>query len=110
MSRPVAIELFAGCGGMSTGLLDAGYDVRLGVDNDAASLVTYEHNHAYRGSKSARMDLTSASGTALLEAAGTDSVELLSGGPPCQPFSIAGKRRGLADPRAWLVTACLRLV
>jgi DNA (cytosine-5)-methyltransferase 1 len=95
---------------MSTGLLDAGYDVRLGVDNDRPSLVTYEHNHDYRGGRSLLADVAQISGEQLLAEAGVDRLDLLSGGPPCQPFSIAGKRLGLKDPRAKLVGEFLRLV
>lgn len=109
MSRPTVIELFCGCGGLSTGLLDAGYDVRLGVDNDAPSVVAYDHNHAYRGSKAMVADVGALSGTALMEAAQVDSIDLLAGGPPCQPFSVAGKRMGLDDPRGHLINEFVRL-
>jgi len=110
MSRPTAIELFCGCGGISTGLLDAGYDVRLGVDNDRPSVDAFEYNHAYRGSGSLLADVASLNGDDLLAKSGLKSVDLLVGGPPCQPFSIVGKRLGLADPRANLIQDYLRLI
>jgi DNA (cytosine-5)-methyltransferase 1 len=109
MSRPVAIELFSGCGGLSTGLLDAGYDVRLGVDNNASSLITFDHNHRYRGAKSLLADISQVSGAELLTVAEVSQVDLLAGGPPCQPFSIAGKRLGLEDPRGHLVQEFVRV-
>lgn len=109
MKRANAIELFSGCGGLSTGLLDAGYDVKLGVDNDAPSLVAYDYNHSYRGSSSLLGDVGKLSGTQLLDSAGVDEVDLLAGGPPCQPFSIAGKRRGLDDPRGHLIAEYVRV-
>ncbi|MFE5334835.1 DNA cytosine methyltransferase [Isoptericola sp. NPDC056573] len=108
--RPIAIELFSGCGGTSTGLLDAGFDVRLGVDFDAPSIVAFRHNHEYRGSKGVVGDVSVLNGNELLEIAGVDRVDLLVGGPPCQPFSVAGKRQGLNDPRGFLVQEFLRLV
>ncbi|MCR2825373.1 DNA cytosine methyltransferase [Microbacterium sp. zg.Y909] len=107
--RPTAIELFAGCGGLSTGLLDAGYDVRLGVDIDAPSIVAFDHNHSYRGTRSIRADVAELTGAMLLEAAGLKSLDLLAGGPPCQPFSVAGKRLGLSDPRGHLIAEFVRL-
>lgn len=106
---PSAIDLFSGCGGLSTGLLDAGYEVALGVDNDAPSLVTFDYNHEYRGSSSLLGDVSQLSGQQLLDAAGIDRLDVLAGGPPCQPFSIAGKRRGLDDPRGKLIGEFVRL-
>ena len=40
-----AIDLFAGCGGLSKGFMDAGYEILLGVDNDQAALNTFKKNH-----------------------------------------------------------------
>ncbi|MGH3716680.1 MAG: DNA cytosine methyltransferase, partial [Micromonosporaceae bacterium] len=110
LRMPTVIDLFSGCGGLSTGLLDSGYQVPLGVDNDAPSLITYDYNHAYRGSRSLLADVSELRGSDLLLAAGVDRLDVLAGGPPCQPFSIAGKRRGLDDPRGKLIAEFLRLV
>ena len=40
-----AIDLFAGCGGLSKGFMDAGFDILVGVDNDQAALKTFKLNH-----------------------------------------------------------------
>jgi DNA (cytosine-5)-methyltransferase 1 len=42
--RPVAIDLFAGCGGMSLGLMTAGWEVLAGVDYDVMAAITYTYN------------------------------------------------------------------
>ncbi|HKB51004.1 MAG TPA: DNA cytosine methyltransferase [Solirubrobacterales bacterium] len=109
MSAPVCVDLFCGCGGLSTGMLDAGIDVRVGVDSDAPSVATFDLNHAQRGSKALQADVRELSGERLLELAG-DPVDLLVGGPPCQPYSVAGKRQGLADGRGDLIFEFVRLL
>ena len=109
MSAPVCVDLFCGCGGLSTGLLDAGIDVRLGVDLDAPSVATFDLNHRSRGSKSLQADVRELTG-AQLAALAEDRIQLLVGGPPCQPFSVAGKRRALADHRGDLIFEFVRLL
>lgn len=107
---PKAIELFAGCGGMSTGFLDAGIHVAAGFEIDARAVDAYNYNHEYRGSRGFVADLNVASGAELLSLADIDSVDLVVGGPPCQPFSIAGKRQGKRDMRADLIGHFIRIV
>lgn len=109
MTAPVCVDLFSGCGGLSTGLLDAGIDVRVGVDHDAPSIATFDLNHAARGSKSLRADVHELTGAKLTEMAEAP-VQLLAGGPPCQPFSVAGKRQGMLDRRGDLVFEFVRLL
>lgn len=106
----IGIELFSGCGGLSTGFLDAGLRVAAGFELDARAVDAYHYNHAYRGSVGIRRDLSSAKGLDLLQAAGLRKVDFVVGGPPCQPFSIAGKRRGTRDERASLLDHYVRLV
>jgi DNA (cytosine-5)-methyltransferase 1 len=90
--RAIGIELFAGCGGLSTGFLDAGLAVAAGFELDARAVDAYHYNHSYRGSVGVRSDLSQASGAELLQTVGVKQVDFVIGGPPCQPFSIVGKR------------------
>jgi DNA (cytosine-5)-methyltransferase 1 len=109
-SGAVGIELFAGCGGLSTGFLDAGLNVAAGFEWDSRAVDAYHYNHAYRGSDGVRCDLSNAQGRDLLSAARLHKVDFVIGGPPCQPFSIAGKRRGTRDDRANLLEHYVRLI
>lgn len=99
----LAADLFSGAGGLSLGLERAGYRVVLAVDNDAEAVETHRHHH---GGLTLDWDLGDPDRVrqvaGLVQAAG---VELLAGGPPCQPFSKAGRskirhrvRNGLRDP------------
>jgi len=110
MTKPTGIELFAGCGGLSTGFLDAGLNVAAGFELDARAVDAYNYNHAYRGGRGFVADLNVASGAELLERAGIKRADFVVGGPPCQPFSIAGKRQGKRDIRADLVGHFIRIV
>ena len=86
---PVGVDLFSGAGGLSLGLENAGIQVVLAVDNDEHSLAAHRAN--FPGLALAA-DLSNAGGVDevidLLE--GMD-VDVLAGGPPCQPFSLAGQ-------------------
>jgi DNA (cytosine-5)-methyltransferase 1 len=110
MTNAVGIELFAGCGGLSTGFLDAGLHVVAGFEIDRRAVDAYEYNHAYRGCRGYVGDLNTMSGAELLEASGIEHADFIIGGPPCQPFSIVGKRQGALDGRAGLVGQFIRLV
>lgn len=107
---PTGIELFAGCGGLSTGFLDAGLNVAAGFELDARAVDAYDYNHEYRGSRGFIADLSVATGPELLGHAGIKRADFVIGGPPCQPFSIAGKRQGKRDIRADLIGHFIRIV
>jgi DNA (cytosine-5)-methyltransferase 1 len=87
--RPRAVDLFCGAGGLSLGLSEAGFDVILGVDNDDDSLSTHR---AYHPGLSVNWDLGDPD---VLEPLGefikSLDVQLIAGGPPCQPFSSAAR-------------------
>jgi DNA (cytosine-5)-methyltransferase 1 len=97
------LDLFCGCGGLSLGLEQAGFQISLGVDiwNDA--LETFQHNH--RGSKAIRADLSNLN----FDSLGLEQVDVIVGGPPCQGFSISG-RRDPNDPRNKLYTGFVNAV
>lgn len=87
-----AIDLFAGCGGLSKGFMDAGFDVLLGVDNDSAALQTFAFNH--KNARTLNADLSKRETFDLIrEATGNRSIDLIIAGPPCQGFSLTGPRK-----------------
>lgn len=109
MSAPICVDLFCGAGGLSTGLLDAGVAVRAGIDNNPPSIETFNLNHRPRGAYGICEDVRHLTGARLRELA-SGPIQLLAGGPPCQPFSVAGKRRGLEDDRGDLIFKFVELL
>lgn len=93
--KPLVLDLFSGCGGLSFGFEKAGFKILAGVDNWNDSLVTFEKNH--HDSKTILLDLGKFKAEEIAEKVG-NKVDVIIGGPPCQGFSISGKRNP-NDPR-----------
>lgn len=107
------ISLFSGAGGLDLGLEAAGFRTVAAVELDRAARQTLELNAARRGRELfIAPDITCLSAEDLLQATGLKrgEVALVSGGPPCQPFSTAGRRDALNDPRGSLFRDFLRMV
>ena len=116
--KPLAVDLFAGCGGLSLGLEQAGYSVALAVDQDPWAIETHQHN--IPGTVQ-NLDLGDEEHVSELIALLQDvPVDLVAGGPPCQPFSRAGRskirslvnegHRDPTDARARLWESFIRVV
>ena len=119
-SMPTFIDAFAGCGGLSLGLMRAGWRGLLAIEKDPFAFETLSANFLSEGSRfsyawPARIakrpwdirELLSTRAEELADFAG--QVDLLAGGPPCQGFSHAG-RRDARDSRNFLFEAYLQLV
>jgi DNA (cytosine-5)-methyltransferase 1 len=89
-SRKTVIDLFCGCGGLSYGFIEAGYDVVLGIDHWKDAIETFKYNH--KSSIGIVADLFNETPKKISEKTGIKNVDLIIGGPPCQGFSLAGKR------------------
>lgn len=102
--KPTVVDLFSGCGGLSYGFQEAGYRVLCGVDNWEDALLTFKKNHL--GSKAVLADLLESSADKVVKECEItpDDVDVIVGGPPCQGFSISGKRNP-GDPRNRLYTS-----
>ncbi len=90
------IEVCSGGGGLSSGLIDAGFSPLLLNDNSKDCCATLRKNHLGVNVVCGSMDTLK-----LEEYVG--KVDLLTGGVPCQSFSQAGLRKGLEDPRGELM-------
>ena len=102
------LDLFCGAGGLSYGFERAGFNVVLGIDNDAKALETFEANH--NGSKSICGDITQIGYEKdIRPLIGDKQIDVIIGGPPCQGFSLSGPRN-FDDPRNKLYLSYIRLV
>lgn len=108
MSEKNVIDLFCGAGGLSYGFQRAGFNVLVGIDNDAKALETFELNH--RGSKVICGDITQISYEKDIKPLlGGKKIDVIVGGPPCQGMSLSGPRK-FDDPRNKLYLSYIRLV
>jgi DNA (cytosine-5)-methyltransferase 1 len=112
------VDLFAGAGGLSMGLGQAGFTVLVGADNDPFAVETHTANLGglgYTGDLGDPGDFIDH-----LDGWGIETVDLVAGGVPCQPFSRAGQSRirelvatGIRseeDPRAALWRSFIAIV
>lgn len=81
------LDLFAGCGGLALGFEAHGFET-LGFEQDADACETYQRNL-----KGGCQHVTLTAETQF------PKVDVIIGGPPCQPFSVGGHQMGLADSR-----------
>ena len=115
--KPTFIDLFAGCGGLSLGLMDAGWSGLFAIEKNADAFKTLRHNLVDRGDHNKSKILFN--WPSWLEIGPIDirrfyqknrenirdlegKVDLIVGGPPCQGFSFAGKQLAFDDPRSKL--------
>lgn len=90
--RVRALDIFAGAGGLSVGLDQAGFDVVAGAEWDRDACETFAKAHP-------TADVIEGDVNTVSFLPWRREVELLVGGPPCQPWSTGGKRLGADDPR-----------
>lgn len=102
------LDLFSGCGGLSRGFMDAGFEIILGVDNNATALETFRANHG--SSKTLLADLANKTTIKKVkEILHGSKIDVVVAGPPCQGFSLTGPRN-FDDPRNKLYLAVIGMV
>lgn len=107
--RPIAVDLFAGAGGMTLGFEQAGFDVLAAVELDPIHCATHEYNFPFWSILCKSVVDTTAEEIRQRSGIGDRDIDVVFGGPPCQGFSLIGKR-ALDDSRNSLVFHFMRLV
>jgi len=94
----LSAELFAGCGGLALGMSHAGFRHQHMVEFDQDAVATVLHNKA-KGIDHVRDWPMGLQDVREINWKKLTSLDLVSGGPPCQPFGIGGKKGGQDDHR-----------
>lgn len=100
-AKPTFIDLFSGCGGFTLGMLRAGFDCLAAIDFNQqavetlkANLVDKSHPDFSPVRHALQRDLTQFHPAELAALIGTNRLDVIVGGPPCQGFSTARQRDG----------------
>lgn len=109
MTRPIAVDLFAGAGGLSLGFEQAGFDIMASVEIDPIHCSAHKYN--FPMCKTICRSVVDVTGEYVREVSGIGEkeIDVVIGGAPCQGFSLIGKR-ALDDGRNKLVYHYVRLV
>ncbi len=118
--QSISIGLFAGAFGLDLGMEKAGFQTVSVVEIDPDAAKTIALNRSHLSESAVPRDIQQVSAHTLLEEGGRvldlgrplrpGEVDLVTGGPPCQPFSTAGKRMSVGDPRGSLFKDFIRIV
>ncbi|HLO85128.1 MAG TPA: DNA cytosine methyltransferase, partial [Nostocaceae cyanobacterium] len=118
--KVISISLFTGAFGLDLGLEQAGFHTVSVVEKDRDAVKTIALNRPLLQESAIPREIEHVSSQQLLEEGGRvlklgralqpGEVDLVTGGPPCQPFSTAGKRGSVMDPRGSLFMDFIRIV
>lgn len=118
MAEKIYIDIFAGCGGLSTGLTNAGWTGLFAVEKNADAFSTLKHNLIDKNNHffwPSWLSVKEWNINTLIRKHADDlralqgKVTLVAGGPPCQGFSLAGKR-DKNDKRNELVKSYIKFI
>lgn len=118
--KAISISLFSGAFGLDQGMEKAGFHTVSVVENDSNAVKTIALNRPHLQASAVPREIEKVSTQDLLLEGGqvldlgralkAGEVDLVTGGPPCQPFSTAGKRGSVMDPRGSLFMDFMRVV
>ncbi|MFM6040526.1 MAG: DNA cytosine methyltransferase [Sphaerospermopsis kisseleviana] len=118
--KAISISLFTGAYGLDLGLEEAGFHTVTVVEKDRDAVKTIALNRPFLQESAISREIQNVTSQQLLEEGGRvlnlgralqpQEVDLVTGGPPCQPFSTAGKRGSVIDPRGSLFMDFIRIV
>ncbi|MFP8444833.1 DNA cytosine methyltransferase [Citrobacter braakii] len=108
------LGFFSGGGGLDLGFSAAGYNIILSSDIDVHSCETLKLNQGKKSYVKEHPvlceDVRKIDKKAIKGIIGDQKIDFVIGGPPCQSFSVFGRRKGLDDPRGNLVFEYVRLI
>ncbi len=108
------LTLFAGGGGLDLGFAAAGFNLLFSSDIDSHSCETLKLNQGrqsfYKNHPVVCDDIVNLTKEKILQSTDEKPIDFIIGGPPCQAFSIFGKRKGLEDPRGNLIYEYARII
>ncbi|MBE9216785.1 DNA cytosine methyltransferase [Plectonema cf. radiosum LEGE 06105] len=107
--RPIAVDLFAGAGGMTLGFEQAGFDVLAAVELDPIHCAIHEFNFPLWSILCANVEHISGEEIRRRSEIQNQEIDVVFGGSPCQGFSLMGKR-ALDDSRNNLIFHFFRLI
>lgn len=108
MTPPVAIDLFAGGGGLTVGLKKGGFAVTSAVEVDSHAFATYVANHPEV--RAFKQDIQTVDGESITRSYDGVDIDLIAGCPPCQGFTSLTAKYKRMDPRNELLLEMARLI
>ena len=106
-----AIDLFSGCGGLSAGMVQAGFNSKVSIEIDKYAVLAYRMNHPE--TIVIENDIRKVSSDDIIAALNGEPLHLLAGCPPCQGFSSVrrlNRKQNVRDDRNALILEYLRFV
>lgn len=94
-----SIELFSGAGGLALGLAESGFHHKLLVEYNKDAINTLQKNHDNGQTQIKNWNISHSDINEISFKKYRSKISLIAGGPPCQPFSLAGKHKAANDKR-----------